>query len=122
MKRDFEDCDNKKSVSIYIIMFILLSFLCCLLYCNVKLSEQLNALQQQISNLSPDNLPNSNYATKDDVKTMRTQLGNLQDKVYDINLKLDSIENTLDDITSFIGLDDYQQKERDDIINQIRQK
>lgn len=122
MKRDFEDCDNKKSVSIYIIMFILLSFLCCLLYCNVKLSEQLNALQQQISNLSPDNLPNSNYATKDDVKTTRTQLGNLQDKVYDINLKLDSIENTLDDITSFIGLDDYQQKERDDIINQIRQK
>lgn len=122
MKRDFEDCDNKKSVSIYIIMFILLSFLCCLLYCNVKLSEQLNALQQQISNLSPDNLPNSDYATKDDVKTMRTQFGNLQDKVYDINLKLDSIENTLDDITSFIGLDDYQQKERDDIINQIRQK
>lgn len=122
MKRDFEDCDNKKSVSIYIIMFILLSFLCCLLYCNVKLSEQLNTLQQQISNLSPDNLPNSDYATKDDVKTMRTQFGNLQDKVYDINLKLDSIENTLDDITSFIGLDDYQQKERDDIINQIRQK
>lgn len=122
MKRDFEDCDNKKSVSIYIIMFILLSFLCCLLYCNVKLSEQLNALQQQISNLSPDNLPNSDYATKDDVKIMRTQFGNLQDKVYDINLKLDSIENTLDDITSFIGLDDYQQKERDDIINQIRQK
>lgn len=122
MKRDFDDYGSRKSIIVYIMMFIILSSLCFLLYCNVKLSEQLSILQEQVSSLTSANPSSSDGVTKDDIKTMRTQFGNLQDRVYDINLKLDSIENTLDDITSFIGLDDYQQKERDEIINQIRQK
>ena len=48
------------------------------------------------------------------IETTRKQIGNLQDAVYDISIKINSIESTLDDMTSFIGLDSKQQEERNE--------
>ena len=88
----------------------------------MTLSKQVSILHQQISSLTLIDGENINYATQEDIETTRKQIGNLQDAVYDISIKINSIESTLDDMTSFIGLDSKQQEERNEIINQIRQQ
>ena len=120
MRRDYKEDNVRKPIISYLLMIILLFVLLFLLYSNVTLSKQVSILHQQISSLTLIDGENINYATQEDIETTRKQIGNLQDAVYDI--KINSIESTLDDMTSFIGLDSKQQEERNEIINQIRQQ
>lgn len=122
MRRDYEEDNVRKPIISYLLMIILLFVLLFLLYSNVTLSKQVSILHQQISSLTLIDGENINYATQEDIETTRKQIGNLQDAVYDISIKINSIESTLDDMTSFIGLDSKQQEERNKIINQIRQQ
>ncbi|RGC25916.1 hypothetical protein DWX59_16835 [Enterocloster aldenensis] len=122
MRRDYEEDNVRKPIISYLLMIILLFVLLFLLYSNVTLSKQVSILHQQISSLTLIDGENINYATQEDIETTRKQIGNLQDAVYDISIKINSIESTLDDMTSFIGLDSKQQEERNEIINQIRQQ
>lgn len=122
MRRDYKEDNVRKPIISYLLMIILLFVLLFLLYSNVTLSKQVSILHQQISSLTLIDGENINYATQEDIETTRKQIGNLQDAVYDISIKINSIESTLDDMTSFIGLDSKQQEERNEIINQIRQQ
>lgn len=118
MKYDYEKQDNKYPLAGWILLLVLI-MLIFLIYSNIKLINQVSILGQQLSSLTPTS-STSDSATKDDVSTIREQIGNLQDSSYEIGLKVNSVERTLDDITSFIGLDAKQQKERDEIIKQIQ--
>ena len=118
MKYDYEEQDNKYPLLGWILLLVLM-MLIFLIYSNIKLMNQVNILDQQLASLTQSSSTTSSV-TEDDVSTIRKQIGNLQDSSYEIGLKVNSVERTLDDITSFIGLDAKQQKERDEIINQIK--
>lgn len=118
MKYDYEEQDNKYPLFGWILLLVLM-MLIFLIYSNIKLMNQVNILDQQLASLTQSSSTTSSV-TEDDVSTIRKQIGNLQDSSYEIGLKVNSVERTLDDITSFIGLDAKQQKERDKIINQIK--
>ena len=120
MKYDYDEQDDKRPTIAYILTFAVTMTLIFLVYTNIKLTNQVDILGQQLSSLT-QNSSGTNYATKDDVSAIREQIGNLQDSSYKTGIKVNSIEQTLDDITSFIGLDAEKQNERDAILNQIRQ-
>ena len=118
MKYDYEEQDSKYPLFGWILLLVLM-MLIFLIYSNIKLMNQVNILDQQLASLTQSS-STTGSVTEDDVSAIRKQIGNLQDSSYEIGLKVNSVERTLDDITSFIGLDAKQQKERDEIINQIK--
>ena len=118
MKYDYEEQDNKYPLFGWILLLVLM-MLIFLIYSNIKLMNQVNILDQQLASLTQSSSTTSSV-TEDEVSTIRKQIGNLQDSSYEIGLNVNSVERTVDDSTSFIGLDAKQQKERDEIINQIK--
>lgn len=128
MRKDsYDEIERNKPIFSYFLILLLICGVAFLIVSNFHLSQQVNDLQQQISILSSDNVStvstnsaSDNYATKEDVAVIRKQIGNLQDSTYDIGLKVDNIEDLLEDISEYIGLTAAQQEKRNEIINQLK--
>lgn len=128
MRKDsYDEIERNKPIFSYFLILLLICGVAFLIVSNFHLSQQVNDLQQQISILSSDNAStvstnsaSDNYATKEDVAVIRKQIGNLQDSTYDIGLKVDNIEDLLEDISEYIGLTAAQQEKRKEIINQLK--
>lgn len=74
MKYDYEEQDNKYPLFGWILLLVLM-LLIFLIYSNIKLTNQVNILSQQLASLT-QNSSTTGSATKDDVSTIREQIGN----------------------------------------------
>lgn len=128
MRNDnYDEIERNKPIFSYFFILLLICSVGFLILSNFHLSQQVNDLQQQISMLSSDNTTtvstnytSDDYVTKEDVAVIRKQIGNLQDSTYDMSLKISNIEDSLEDISEYIGLTAAQQEKRNEIINQLK--
>lgn len=103
MKYDYEEQDNKYPLLGWILLLVLM-MLIFLIYSNIKLTNKVNILDQQLASLTQTS-PTTGSVTKDDVSTIREQIRNSSttsisnsEGTLDVNLH-DSDENNSQEFT-----------------------